>query len=97
MKLFQKGILPVLFIVFSVSESFRVLGVFPTTWKSHWTIGTSILKQLSSAGHDVTLVSPFELKTENMRNVILRGQPTSEHNLIIYVLKSIIFSLIRIS
>lgn len=58
-----------------LSESYKILGVFPTTWKSHWKIGASVCKQLALAGHDVTIVSPFELREPNVRNVILTNVP----------------------
>lgn len=70
MKLFRL-ILTVLAAVLSTSEGFKVLGVFATKWKSHWNVGASVLKQLAMAGHDVTFVSPFELKLPNVQNVIL--------------------------
>lgn len=66
------------FILIEASQSFRVLGVFPTQWKSHWSVGVSVLKQLALAGHDVTLVSPYELKFENVRSVVLSGQEKRE-------------------
>lgn len=65
------GILVLLVVSFTLSEAFKVLSVFPTAFKSHWNIGTSLIKQLAAAGHDVTLVSPFELKEPNIHNVIL--------------------------
>lgn len=57
------------------SESYRILGIFPTVWKSHWNIGASVCKQLALAGHDITFVSPFELKGPNIRNVNLTNHP----------------------
>lgn len=40
-----------------------------------------MVKQLSNAGHAVTLVSPFELKETNVRNAILTNYPESKINL----------------
>jgi hypothetical protein len=44
--------------------------VLPTSFKSHWIIGSSIGKELAKKGHEVTLVSPYELKFENVRNIL---------------------------
>lgn len=79
MKLFKLELFLNLIAVFiSTSESYKILGVFPTQWKSHWSVGASVLKQLASAGHDVTFVSPFELKAPNVRNAILTNYPQGE-------------------
>lgn len=67
----------ILAIFLAFSESYKILGVFPTNWQSHWIIGTSVMKQLTAAGHEVTLVSPFELKENNVRNAILTDFPKS--------------------
>lgn len=76
MKLVASEILLTLFSLFLVtSEGFKVLGVFPTQWQSHWKIGVSVVKQLASVGHDITLVSPFELKEPNIRNALLTNYP----------------------
>jgi hypothetical protein len=77
MKFFFQVLL-VVFLAIKASESLKILGVFPTTWKSHWSVGASVLKQLAAADHDVTFVSPFELKVKNVENVILSDQATSE-------------------
>lgn len=63
----------------SLSETHKILGVFPTQFKSHWTVGISVLKPLVAAGHEVTLVSPFELKDQKVRNVILTDYPQGEN------------------
>jgi hypothetical protein len=65
-------------IFFSSSDGFKILGVFPTLWKSHWNVGASVLKHLANAGHDVTFVSPFELHMSNLRNVILTNYPEGD-------------------
>ncbi|XP_055610277.1 UDP-glycosyltransferase UGT5-like [Uranotaenia lowii] len=40
-------------------ESAKILGIFPTTAKSHYIIGSSLMKALAKKGHEVTVVSPF--------------------------------------
>lgn len=59
----------------ATSNGSRILGVFPTPWTSHWKVGSSVVQQLAKAGHDITFVSRFELKTVNIRNVILTNYP----------------------
>ena len=56
-----------------LSNGYRILGVFPTQCKSHWIIGHSVMKSLAKAGHSVTIISPFPLKTsiENYHDVSL--------------------------
>ncbi|XP_040175406.1 UDP-glycosyltransferase UGT5-like [Anopheles arabiensis] len=43
-------------------ESAKILGIFPTASKSHWILGSSLLKELAQDGHEVTMISPFPLK-----------------------------------
>jgi hypothetical protein len=66
--------------LFGFCESYKILGVFPTLYKSHWNIGVSVLKQLTAAGHEVTLISPYELKEPNVRNVLLTNFPAGDKN-----------------
>ncbi|XP_001654514.2 UDP-glucuronosyltransferase 2A3 [Aedes aegypti] len=49
----------------------RILGVFPTPSKSHWFLGSALMKELALDGHDVTDVSPFHLTNppENYHHV----------------------------
>lgn len=49
----------------------KVLGVFPVISSSHFAIGSSIIKSLNSAGHEVTVVSPYPLKKpiKNYRDI----------------------------
>ncbi|XP_058835769.1 UDP-glycosyltransferase UGT4-like [Topomyia yanbarensis] len=42
-------------------EAAKILGVFPTPSKSHWILGSSLLKELALEGHEVTDMSPFKL------------------------------------
>lgn len=67
-----------IFVVFcagicALTNGYRILGVFPTQCKSHWIIGHSVMKSLAKAGHSVTIISPFPLKTpiENYHDVSL--------------------------
>nr|QIK00363.1 UDP-glycosyltransferase [Xylotrechus quadripes] len=55
----------------------RILGVFPFAATSHYTLGNSLMKGLAAAGHDVTMISPFEEnnppKNGSYRNIVLTG------------------------
>lgn len=79
MNVLWREVLAVFLVILNFSECIRVLGVFPTSYRSHWIIGSSILKQLSLAGHDVTLVSPFDIKVENVREVVLNNKPEGDN------------------
>lgn len=79
MNLFKCEVLiTVITFLLSVSDGYKILCVFPTSYKSHWIIGASISKQLALAGHDVTVISPFELNLPNVRNAILTNYPEGE-------------------
>lgn len=76
MKLFaSETVLGFVSLLIAASEGFKVLSVFPTPWQSHWKIGVSVIKQLAAVGHDITLVSPYELKEPNIRNALLTNYP----------------------
>lgn len=49
-------------LTFSVTSSYKILGVFPFGSKSHYAIGEATMKALNEAGHEVTMISVFELK-----------------------------------
>uniref|UniRef100_A0A182QUC8 UDP-glucuronosyltransferase n=1 Tax=Anopheles farauti TaxID=69004 RepID=A0A182QUC8_9DIPT len=53
------------------NEAARILGIFPTTSKSHWILGTALMKELARNGHTVTVMSPFKLpdRPENYREI----------------------------
>lgn len=46
----------------AVNEGYTILGILPTTAKSHFIVGHSFMKGLANAGHDVYVISPFPLK-----------------------------------
>lgn len=79
-----------LVLLCATSEAYKILGVFPTQWKSHGILGSSVMKQLAAAGHDVTIVSPFETNQKNVRDVILTNYPKGENeNIRLYVINHI--------
>lgn len=62
----------IVFIAFCLGfvECYKILVALPTSYKSHWNIGSSIAKELAKKGHQVTLISPYELKVENVTNIL---------------------------
>ncbi|XP_021699050.1 UDP-glucuronosyltransferase 2A3 [Aedes aegypti] len=40
-------------------QSAKILGVFPTSSKSHYIVGSALMKALARKGHEVTVISPF--------------------------------------
>lgn len=60
-------------IIFQI-KSYKILTVLPTPFKSHWLIGSAISRELAKVGHEVTFVSPLELKFKNVKNVVLERQ-----------------------
>ena len=38
------------------TSGYKILGVFHTMAKSHWILGSSLIKGLSNAGHEVIII-----------------------------------------
>ncbi|KAF5289142.1 hypothetical protein FQR65_LT02032 [Abscondita terminalis] len=49
-------------VVFSSVESAKILGVYPFTSYSHYSLGDTIFKELVKRGHEVTVITPFKEK-----------------------------------
>lgn len=47
----------ILFFLLHVSESLKILSIFPMSMKSHLKIGHSIAESLLEAGHEVTVIT----------------------------------------
>lgn len=58
-----------------MAESLRILGVFPMIAKSHYILGSALMRGLAEKGHDITMISPFGEKTKpkngTYRDIIL--------------------------
>ncbi len=54
---------------------YNILVVSPAVSKSHFNVGEAIAIGLSDAGHNVTLISPFNYKpkNENLEHVQITG------------------------
>lgn len=59
----------------NLTEGYKVLGVFPTMSKSHYILGSAIMKRLAEEGHEVTVLTPFILNKDvaNMTEVLVDG------------------------
>ncbi|XP_050293077.1 UDP-glycosyltransferase UGT5-like [Anthonomus grandis grandis] len=44
------------------TECARILGAFPMPGQSHYILASKLMKGLVKAGHDVTMISPYEMK-----------------------------------
>lgn len=63
----------ILTIILASVEGAKILGIFHMPSHSHHTIGKALFKRLASKGHEVTMVSPFPLKTpvKNYEDIFL--------------------------
>lgn len=57
--------------IIAYGNAYKFLGVFPTMARSHFFVGSSLMKGLAEKGHEVTVVSPFPSKKpiKNYRDV----------------------------
>jgi hypothetical protein len=60
-----------------LAESAKILGVFPVPGRSHYILGSTLLKALAEKGHDVTMISCFgekdPPKNGTYRDVVISG------------------------
>ena len=65
----------------NVSQSAKILGLFPFPSKSHMAVNVAIVKELAERGHEVTVVSPFPEKSEipNYKNIALNENIIEKH------------------
>lgn len=68
--LLLRQLIILVFFYLEIFECYKILIVLPTPFKSHWNIGSAIAKTLARKGHEVTLISPHELKFDNVKNVL---------------------------
>lgn len=64
----------------------KILVAFPMPGRSHYILGNALAKGLAEAGHDVTMVSPFEEKNPpkngTYRDVVLTGLDEEESKIL---------------
>ncbi|XP_062550768.1 UDP-glycosyltransferase UGT5-like [Armigeres subalbatus] len=53
----------------------KILAVFPSTSKTNYILGQVLFEQLASRGHEITVISPFEIQydSENIKQIKLTG------------------------
>lgn len=70
-----------LLVVPKPMESARILGLFPHPGESHFYFFEPILRQLDAVGHEVHIISHFEMKnvSTNFQNILV-SRPGSTHN-----------------
>lgn len=58
---------------FAITDSYKILAVFPFGSFSHYAIGESTLKALTEAGHEVTMISSMKTKKpmEHFKEIII--------------------------
>lgn len=56
------GIVLTLLAVASLCSGYKLLLVFPVPSRSHFNLGSALARGLANAGHDVTLLSPYDDK-----------------------------------
>ncbi|EAT35941.1 AAEL011937-PA [Aedes aegypti] len=67
-----------LFLILSFSAQIhgsKILAVFPSTSKTNYILGQVLFEQLASRGHEITVISPFEIEydSENIKQIKLTG------------------------
>lgn len=67
MRLLTAILLAVAALLGSNVEAYRFLGILHTAARSHYIVGSKLMKELARRGHDVTVISPFPLK-EPLKN-----------------------------
>lgn len=66
----------VLLILFDINNAYRILGIFPSDFISHYNGGTALMKGLAAVGHNITVISPFKQAqppTSNYREIVIDG------------------------
>lgn len=55
--------------------SYKILGIFHTVSRSHYYVGSALMKGLAADGHEVTVISPFQEKNPipNYNEIYLDG------------------------
>ncbi|XP_018562683.1 uncharacterized protein LOC108904558 [Anoplophora glabripennis] len=58
-------------------QNARILGIFPMVARSHYILGNALMRGLAEAGHNVTVISPYEEKNPpnggSYKEVVLTG------------------------
>lgn len=70
----MKLIILAIVFLFEPSNGSRILAIFPSSSKSHYFVGVSLMKGLAEKGHDITLIAPFKEKhpITNLKTIHLK-------------------------
>lgn len=73
--MFLKTVAAVFLCSFLVVDGAKILAIFHFPSNSHFILGSTLLKALAKRGHEVTMLSPFLLKTpiKNYEEIELTG------------------------
>lgn len=73
MKLLQ--VLSFLFVISQNVWCYKFLAMLPVTSRSHYYIGSNLMKALAAKGHEVTVISPFkeDKPIPNFKEVLLES------------------------
>lgn len=71
----KKVLISFILLCVGVSESYKILGIFHTSSKSHYIAGGALMKGLAEKGHDVTVISPYpqDRPLKNFHDVAVQG------------------------
>jgi len=77
-----------LLCLLSCVSAYNYLAILHTAARSHYHVGSALAKGLASAGHQVTIVSPFELKKpiKNIKDVTVKSIMASMQGEFIYII-----------
>lgn len=75
------ALISIIAIQFQYGHTFKVLGIFHKTSKSHFIAGSALMKGLAYAGHNVTVISnyPQNKPIENYRDIDI-SNPDDDNN-----------------
>lgn len=83
-KTFIISILVISIIQIEQCKTYNILGIFPTSVSSHFAVGHALMKGLVNAGHNVTIISPFEGDTR-INSIIIDGIDESMKSMYIQI------------
>ncbi|XP_053677533.1 UDP-glycosyltransferase UGT5-like [Anopheles nili] len=68
----------------AATDGAKILGIFPTSSRSHYIVGSALMKELARRGHEVTVISPFPQKKplKNYRDIDVTGADEAVKDLV---------------
>lgn len=73
-----KGLAMLVLVLIGLNDAYKILAIFPTLAKSHYFVGSALVRELAEKGHEVTMISPFSTKppAKNVNDIVTT--PSSE-------------------